>query len=702
MFRIISFTILFLCGLSLSAQRRLIQGPIQDSHRARLTGHLHPLATAENDLGELDASTALPAITLVLRPTAAQEADLTTLLAAQQDPNSPDYHHWLTPEQYADRFGASSDDIAAITAWLEQHNLHVTNVGRGRNSVAFTGTAGDVGSALQIGFHRYRVNGQNHFANTAEPSLPVALRAAVRGIHGLHDFRMQPRSRPQYTSASGSHYLSPDDLGTIYNVKALWNAGYDGTGQKIAIAGQTQVKLTDLQQFRAKFNLPASDPQMMLAPNTQDPGISKGDLGEADLDLEWAGAIAPQASLIYVYSYDVSDAVQYVIDQNLAPVLSVSYGLCEPQTPTSDILTMQTWARQANAQGITWINAAGDSGGADCLTGSSGGALAVDSPADIPEVTGIGGTAFSEGSGNYWNATTNTNGGSAVSYIPETVWNDSTQGNPAAGGGGASTVLDQPAWQTGLGVPDNGARNVPDLALAASADHDGYFVYTAGQLQVFGGTSAGTPTFAAITALLNHYLVATGAQAAPGAGNLNPRLYALAQSGTGVFHDVTSGNNDVTVTCGARSRNCTPGTWGYAAGQGYDQASGLGSVDAYNLVTGWRSGAGSGHASAFVVVQASATQLAATDTVTVTATVTGATGATPTGTHADLLGEILLVVQETIAYLLPALTADDRRLRDHCCIMVPPRKTGQGELRSIPLRATSPLLTAFVGLNEDY
>ena len=147
----------------------------------------------------------------------------------------------------------------------------------------------------------------------------------------------------------------------------------------------------------------------------------KGDLGEADLDLEWAGAAAPQATLIYVYSRDVMDAVQYAIDQNLAPVISVSYGLCEPLTLRSDMLGMQSWARQANAQGITWVNASGDSGGADCLSGTSSNnaGLAVDSPANIPEVTGIGGTTFNEGSAQYWNATNNANGGSATSYIPE-------------------------------------------------------------------------------------------------------------------------------------------------------------------------------------------------------------------------------------------------------------------------------------------
>src|ERR1035441_4774922 len=441
--RIIPQSFLMACILAgaLSAQPRLIKGPIQDTHRTRMTGYIHPMAKAENDLGPLDVSVPLPAITLVLSQTPEQQADLDGFLTAQQDPSSPDYHRWLSPEQYADRFGASPADIAKITAWLEQHNLHVTTVGRGRTSVAFTGSAGDVGQAFQISFHRYSVDGLTHFANTAEPSLPVALQPAIRAIHGLHDFRMQPKAvlhatlDPNYnSSSSGNHYLSPDDLGTIYNIKALWNSGYDGTGQKVVIAGQTRVALTDIQQFRAKFQLPASDPQLMLVPNTRDPGTVKGDLGEADLDLECAGAVD------------------------------------------------------------------GLSG-----TSSNGAGLAVASPADVPEVTGVGGTTFREGSAQYWNAANNANGGSAISYIPETVWNDSTPGSPAAGGGGASTVFAQPTWQTGLGVPNNAARNVPDIALAASPDHDGYMVYSGGQLAVFGGTSAGTPSFAGIAALLNHY-----------------------------------------------------------------------------------------------------------------------------------------------------------------------------------------------------
>jgi uncharacterized protein (TIGR03437 family) len=629
-----SLLIAGMLAAALSAQPRLV----------RMTGHVHPMAKVENDLGPLDASVTLPAITLVLRPTPEQRADLDRILAGQQDPSSPDYHRWLTPEQYADRFGASPDDIAKIAAWLEQHNLHVTTVGRARTSVVFTGASGDVEQAFQISFHRYRVDGRTHFANTGEPSLPMALETAVLAIQGLHDFRMLPRAvlrpalDPNYNSPWGYHSLSPDDFGTIYNTKALWNAGYDGTGQRVVIAGQTRVDLADIRNFRAKFLLPDSDPELILVPYATDPGSSPADLGEADLDLEWAGAIAPRASLVYVYSLNVMNAVGYAIDGNLAPVLSLSYGLCEPMTLRADLITLQSWAHLANAFGITWVNSAGDSGGADCLltSSSSVAGLAVESPADIPEVTGVGGTAFDEGSGQYWNDTNNAHGGSAISYIPETVWNDSEPGYPLAGGGGASTVFANPTWQTGPGVPDNGARNVPDISLAASP-YLGYMVSTGGHDAIFGGTSAGAPAFAGIAALLNQYLVSTGAQTVPGVGNMNPRLYAMAQSGNGAFHDITTGNNIVNVTCDANSSYCVAGSYGYSAGPGYDQASGLGSVDAYNLVTGWRAGS-SARASASVALEATPTSVLSTDSVTITATVAGTSGATPTGAISFTLG----------------------------------------------------------------
>jgi subtilase family serine protease len=286
----------------------------------------------------------------------------------------------------------------------------------------------------------------------------------------------------------------------------------------------------------------------------------------------------------------VMQAVQYAIDQNLAPVVSTSYGLCEIETSNSELSAMRSWAQQGNTQGITWFSASGDSGAADCDDSRNNG-LSVDAPGSIPEVTSVGGTEFNEPTDSFWNATTDTNGASALTYIPEMVWNDSAaDGTPSAGGGGASVVFTKPAWQTGKGVPDDNVRHVPDISWAASADHDGYLVYTGGKLQVYGGTSVPTPSFAGLAALLNQAMVASGAQQTAGLGNLNPGLYSLAQTTSNVFHDIVDGNNVVTVKCtGRRSFNCSSIPVGFQASEGYDQASGLGSVDAYNLVTAWTS-----------------------------------------------------------------------------------------------------------------
>jgi uncharacterized protein (TIGR03437 family) len=359
----------------------------------------------------------------------------------------------------------------------------------------------------------------------------------------------------------------------------------------VAIAGQSQVKLSDIEQFRTTFGLSSNDPEMLLVPNSQNPGISQGDESESDLDLEWSGAVARDASIVFVYSSDVMTSVQYAIDQNLAPVVSTSYGDCELETPNSDLNSMQAWAQQGNAQGITWFAASGDAGGPDCDDSQNPG-LAVDAPASIPEVTGIGGTEFVEGSGDYWNSTNSSGGASALSYIPETVWNDSVQdGTPSASGGGASVVFTKPSWQTGTGVPNDNARDVPDVAISASADHDGYFVVTEGQQQVFGGTSVGPPAFSGLAALMNQYLVSKGLQSSPGLGNINTRLYALAKSTPSAFHDITTGNNIVAIPCGRRSAGCANTAVGYDAGAGYDQTTGLGTVNAFNLVSSWDSSA---------------------------------------------------------------------------------------------------------------
>jgi len=600
----------------------------QTSRRTILAGHLHPKAQAANDQGRVAPSLPMSYVTLTLAPTASQQAELDKLLAAQQTEGSASYHQWLTPEEYAQRFGVSEADIGKITQWLEGQGLKVLSVARSRNSIAVSGMAAQVEAAFQTELHTYVVDGETHYSNASEPSVPAEFGSVVKGIRGLNDFRMKPHAKPRNTAGRGAHSIAPDDLAAIYDISSLYAAGISGTGQKIAIAGQTEINLSDITTFRSTYNLPANNPQTLLVPGSKNPGLqsASGDLSESDLDLEWSGAVARNAAIIFVYSADVMTSVQYAIDQNLAPVVSVSYGSCEQETPASEVSAFQQWAQQANAQGITWFASSGDNGGADCGDPQNPG-LAVDLPGSLPEVTSVGGTEFVEGSGTYWNPTNNANGASALSYIPETTWNDSAaDGTPSASGGGTSILFSKPSWQTGTGVPGDNARHVPDVSLSASADHDGYLVYTGGSLQVYGGTSMTAPSFAGLTALLNQAL------GSGGAGNINPKLYALAQAGwaSGMFHDITTGNNIVTVACSRRAPNCGATPVGYSAGVGYDQATGLGSVDAYKLVMGWN-GSILPSPAASVTLLSNLSTVTASDVVYLTATATSSNGTTPAG-----------------------------------------------------------------------
>jgi len=622
---------IIICSISAWAQTSRITQNVDNTQRTTLAGHLHPKAQPASDQGRAEPSLAMPYVTLTLGLSASQQADLEKLLAAQQTKGSPGYRQWLTPDEYAQRFGVSDADIAKMTQWLQGQGLKVLSVARARNWIAVSGTAAQVEAAFQTEIHTYLVDGETHYSNAVEPSVPAAFGSVVKNIRGLNDFRLKPRAKPRNTSSRGVHSIAPDDQATIYDITPLYTSGINGTGQTIAIAGQTEVNMSDISTFRSTYNLPVNNPQTVLVPGSRNPGIQSqsGDLSESDLDLEWSGAVARNATIIFVYATDVMTAVQYAIDQKLGQVVSVSYGSCEPETPSSEVSSFQQWAQQANAQGMTWFAASGDDGGADCGDTQNPG-LSVDLPGSLPEVTSVGGTEFVEGSGTYWSLTNTGNGASALSYIPETTWNDSAEdGSPSASGGGASTLFTKPSWQTAPGVPSDNARHVPDVSLSASADHDGYFVYTGGSLQVFGGTSVDAPSFAGLTALLNQSL------GSGGVGNINPNLYSLASPGwsSGMFHDITTGNNIVTIPCPRRTPNCGTSPVGYSAGVGYDQATGLGSVDAYKLITGW-SGAvtvAPPNPVTSVTLHSNLSAVATNDVAYLTATILSTDGTTPQG-----------------------------------------------------------------------
>jgi uncharacterized protein (TIGR03437 family) len=645
------------------AQPSRIVGNINTSQWTSLPGNVHVNARPEYDQGKAPDSLQVQSVTLELGPSASQQTALNQLLLDQQNPRSSSYHRWLTPEEYADRFGVSKSDLAKIGDWARSQGLKVTGTARARNAVTLSGSAAQIDSAFHTEIHLYRVNGETHYANASSPSVPAAMSKVVAAIRGLHDFRMKPNIQkvvalggpthetPAYTSSSsGDHYLAPGDFATIFNLTPLYNSGIDGSGQKIVIVGQSQIDTSHLSTFTSYFGMNSVALQTVLVPDKQSPGYSVIDAQESDLDLQWSAAVARGASLIFVYSYDVFDAVQYAIDQNLAPVISMSYGECEESDTRSDATSIRTWAKQANAQGITWVAASGDSGAAGCYESSGGPfgpasssmALAVELPASVPEVTAVGGTTFSEGSGSYWNNTNSSTKSSAKSYIPEVTWNDSAAGSsPAASGGGASQFFSKPSWQTGTGVPNDGARDVPDVAFPASADHDGYLVYTSSglgdQWSVIGGTSAGAPTFSGVLALLNQYQVSNGYQSSSGLGNINTSLYPLASSPSSAFHDITSGNNKV-ETC--VDPLCFKTSWsdGYSAGTGYDQTTGLGSVNGYTFITAWPTN----KLSPTTSLTATPDTVTTAGTTVLTATVENPHGGTPGGTVAFSVGSTTL------------------------------------------------------------
>ena len=625
-----------------AAQPDRIIRAVNSSQSRQVKGNLHPLARPQYDRGPIDPSVKMDHVLLLFKPSPAQQSDLDQLLAAQQNPSSANFHKWLAPEEFGRRFGLTASDNSKVVQWLQSEGLTVKESGRGNNWVAFSGAAGQVASALRTSIHRYQFNGQMHMANATEPSVPEALADVVMGFLGLDDFYLKPVATkfvpigtgPNYTRGA-SHYLAPEDFATIYNLAPLYQAGFDGSGQSIAIVGASNISISDIRLFRSRHNLPVNDPK--LVPYGPDPGFTGAQV-EGNLDLEWAGAIAPMATLYYVYGPDPVVAVIHAVNLNAAQVISISYGTCEIEFPA---LFYRTVAQQGNAQGITTLAASGDAGAAGCdrqgLEVFAIRGQAAQFPSNLPEVTGVGGTQFNDAGGNYWSATNSPNWGSALSYIPELAWNESS---PAVGlassGGGVSLLLPKPDWQTGPGVPNDNARDIPDVAMSA-AIHDGYVITYQGSLGAVGGTSASAPALAGVVALLNQFQVVKGFQKQPGLGNINPQLYRLAKAAPGVFHDITGGNN--IVPCAQGTPDCLSGSYGYEAGIGYDLATGLGSVDGNNLVTQWNTAI----SGVLVTLTAIPAQATLNDSVQLTATVVSSGGSgTPTGTVNFLAGGVAL------------------------------------------------------------
>jgi large repetitive protein len=640
-----------------------IHGPIDDRQIVRVQHSTHPLAIAGNEVSRVEPGKNLSRMILLLSPSEESKDALQQLLDAQQNPHSPQYHRWLTPAEFGARFGAADPDIQKISEWLRSKGFSVDSVAHGKNSVQFSGVASQVEDAFHTDLHYYRANGKQFLANSTDIALPEQIARVASGLVSLNNFGVHPPQHqnlgtagrnaqgqktvlmPELTAAGAPnvYYLAPGDFAAIYDTKPLLSAGNDGSGISIAVTAQSNIELTDVQQFRQIFGLKANDPNILFS--GPDPGITTPiDVQEAMLDVEWAGAIAPGATIDLVIagttatSNGVDLAAAYAIDNAIAPIVTYTYGSCEQVLgPTGNAFYQALW-QQAAAQGITVVVATGDNGAAGCDNANSGTpavqGVAVNGAASTPYNVAVGGTQFADSGteSTYWGATNASDFSSALGYIPEAAWNsscDPTQSTTAtncafgntnfsllSSGGGASTVYaPKPSWQTGTGVPADNARDIPDVALAASSGHDEY-VYcfslfgTPCQLNgasgvtgltIVGGTSASTPAMAGILALVEQK---NGAYQ----GQINYVLYKLAQSNSCnsstqtsptaqtscIFYDITSGNN--AVPCAGGTSGCssqTPGTNGLlsgaTAGAGYDLVTGLGSLNATNLANNWKS-----------------------------------------------------------------------------------------------------------------
>ncbi|WP_260734792.1 protease pro-enzyme activation domain-containing protein [Tunturiibacter lichenicola] len=627
-------TVLLFCSSSAFAQQptpRLARS-IADSARTVLAGSRTPQALRGQDLGPVSPEMAIPGITLVFKRSPEQEDALQDLLTTQQNSASPLYHHWLTPDTFAARFGMADEDITAAETWLQSRGFHIESIARSRDRITFSGTAAQVQSAFGTDLHYYQVDGEKHFAPAADLTLPTELASVTAAVLHLSNFRPKPsikvqtRPKPDFTSLSTqAHYLVPRDIVTMYDLDTFFQGGAAGSGQSLAVVGQSYVNTSPgsaVSQFTSVVGgggaitpvlVPGSGPEAILA----------GDESESELDLEYSSGIATSANIFFVYvggnqNYDIFDALGFAIDQDIAPVISISYGLCEALMSETDMDQGNSLFQQASAQGQTLVAASGDNGSTACVVFTNSGltltqqqALSVLYPASSPYVTAVGGTqmaagTFTAGSSQYWaSATQSDTIGSLLSYVPEVAWNeDSTSLGIAAGGGGASSHFARPTWQTGVpGIPYGSSRMLPDIALQASIESPGFlmctddlsFIGAEGQTSscedglvgsnnkytVAGGTSFAAPIFAGLIAILNQ------AEHTIGQGNINPILYSLAsnpKSYASAFHDITAGS----IACVQGVSGCAaPGESGYAAAPGYDEATGLGSVDFNNLVTAW-------------------------------------------------------------------------------------------------------------------
>ena len=679
---------------------------VSDEKLVKLEGNTHAMARPEFDKGPLGTTRMLQKMVLVLQSSPEQEAALAAFNERQYDPKSPDFHHWLHAEEFGHLYGPSDADMDQITSWLHSHGFSIDLVTKGRVSIQFTGTVGQVQDAFHVEMHKYLVNGEEHISNDRDPSIPAALAPVVKGIASLNNFfpkhyshpgsyvkrdlktgkytvldqvpvdntlKMDPDPRfkagqpgskggsggviqPEfgYTDPSTGYLreeLSPYDVAAIYNVLPLWNEStpINGKGVKVAIVGLSDVETTDFNTYRKSFGLPTGT--LTTLHSGSDPGLTDSQ-GENTEDTEMVSATAPGAQVVLVadVSNDTTNglitAVTYIVDNEVAPILTMSYGACESLLGSSQNSLYNKTFQQAATAGISSFVAAGDSGSTVC-TSQNGTppyadsyGLAVSGMASTPYVTAVGGTDLqwpfvgaTHPASTYWNSTNDSHGASAKGYMPEMAWNDTCtnplllnvfsetsneelcndaiNGDPgllemASGSGGVSTIYAKPSWQAGVtGILNDGKRDLPDVSMfaaygfqqstgipgsallvcQASGSPENSCDYSNPNYIIYqenGGTSAASPLTAGIMALV---IQKTGATQ----GLANPVFYQLAAKekySSCNSNTIAKGNSCIfnDTTSGSNASVCYTGDKNCVTKTSGDQA---GIVSGYNAATGY-------------------------------------------------------------------------------------------------------------------
>jgi subtilase family serine protease len=677
----LTFLAAFLAAQTLQAAPPVQKHPqitryVDDADRVVLSGNVHPWIAERAPIGQANRSLPMEKMILSLKMAPEAKVRLDTLLAEQQDPKSPNYHRWLTPAQFGAQFGPAESDLDAVKVWLLSQGFSIDEVAPSGLTITFSSpNVETVELAFRTSVMEFEIDGHRRQGNFTNPSIPAALAGAVNGVVSLHNIPRPAHnlgarklSAADATAVAAKHapdwkgtangtsgvYLSPSDWAVIYNANTTYTSNGNGTGAVIGIVGRTNPGTANWAKFRSTLGLPVNTPTIIV--NGTNPGdLGAGEDGEADLDAEWSGGVAPGATVKFVTSKstNTTDGVdlsaQYIVNNNLADVMSTSFGQCESSMGSTENAFYNNLWSQAASQGITSCVSTGDSGAAGCTGGSStsgSGYSGVNGLASTPYNIAVGATQLSTSSA-YW-----TSGGVPTGYIPETPWNES--GSVSGGSGlwstssGASSTYAKPSWQVCTGVPTTSHRYLPDVSLDGSDmffGNYGMLVYSQGAMATTGGTSASSPSFAGVMALI---VQKYGRQ-----GNANTTLYQLGNAqysgtGTAVFHDITSGNNNV------------PGLTGFTAGTGWDEVTGLGTPDVTALVNNW---------SGSVVTAPTITTQPANQTVAVGQTATFTVVASGSGlSYQWYKGTSAISGATAASYTTPATTTSDNSTTFHVVV----------------------------------